>query len=340
MKYKEAISDAFMYEMARNKNIIITGIAVDYPSGIFGSLTKVYKKFGAKRVFDAPAMENAITGIAIGAASQGLRPVLVHPRVDFMFLSFDMLIQLAAKWRYMFGGNGGDVPIVIRAIIGRGWGQGSTHSQSIQSMLAHIPGLNVVMPTFPADVKGLIIAALRSRDPTVILEYRSLYDLEGPAPSNEPIEFGKARVIKKGSDITMVTTSFMTIEAMDAEKILKKEGISVELIDLRSIRPLDEKTILKSIKKTGRLIAVDTSWELCGVASEILALASEKAFNHLKSPPKRITLPDCPAPVSHSLEKVFYPSSETIYKACQAIMGKKITSAYNSKIIDNFKGPY
>ncbi|MDA1317544.1 MAG: alpha-ketoacid dehydrogenase subunit beta, partial [bacterium] len=276
MKYKEAISDAFMYEMARNKNIIITGIAVDYPSGIFGSLTKVYKKFGAKRVFDAPAMENAITGIAIGAASQGLRPVLVHPRVDFMFLSFDMLIQLAAKWRYMFGGNGGDVPIVIRAIIGRGWGQGSTHSQSIQSMLAHIPGLNVVMPTFPSDVKGLIIAALRSRDPTIILEYRSLYDIEGPAPSNEPIEFGKARVIKKGIDITLVTTSFMTIEAMDAEKILKKEGISVELIDLRSIRPLDEKTILKSIKKTGRLISVDTSWELCGVASEVLALASEK----------------------------------------------------------------
>jgi acetoin:2,6-dichlorophenolindophenol oxidoreductase subunit beta len=340
MKYKDAIADAFIYEMERNKNIFITGIAVDYPSGIFGSLTKVQKKFGSKRVFDAPAMENAITGIAVGAATQGMRPVIVHPRVDFMFLSFDMLIQLAAKWRYMFGGNGGDVPIVIRAIIGRGWGQGSTHSQSTQSMLAHIPGLNVVMPTYPSDVRGIIISALRGKDPTVILEHRSLYEIDQTITSRKPLPFGQSKIINKGTDITIVSTSFMTIEASEAVKKLKEEGISVELIDLISIRPLDEKTILRSVNKTGRLICVDTSWELCGVASEIIALATEKSFNSLISAPKRITLPNCPSPVSNSLEKVFYPTSETIFKACQAMMGKKIISEYNSNIVDNFKGPY
>jgi len=340
MKFKDAIADAFLYEMERNKNIFITGIAVDYPSGIFGSLTKVHKKFGSKRVFDAPAMENAITGIAVGAASQGMRPVIVHPRVDFMFLSFDMLIQLAAKWRYMFGGNGGDVPIVIRAIIGRGWGQGATHSQSTQSMLAHIPGLNVVMPTFSSDIRGIIISALRGKDPTVILEHRSLYEIDQKIISKKPLALGQSKVVKRGVDITIVSTSFMTIEALEAVKKLKKEGISVELIDLISIRPLDEKTILRSVKKTGRLICVDTSWELCGVASEIVALVTEKVFVYLKSPPKRITLPDCPSPVSNSLEKVFYPTSETIFKACQAMMGKKIISDYNSNIVDNFKGPY
>lgn len=340
MKYKDAIAEGFIFEMSRNKDIFITGIAVDYPSGIFGSLTKVYEKFGPKRVFDAPAMENAITGIAVGAASQGMRPVIVHPRVDFMFLSFDMLIQLAAKWRYMFGGNAGDVPIVIRAIIGRGWGQGATHSQSIQSMLAHIPGLNIIMPTFPNDAKGMLINALRDKNPTVILEYRTLYELEGNVVNNDPIPFGKARIVKRGNDITIVSVSFMTIEAIEAVKELRKVGISVELIDLRSIRPLDSDTIIKSVKKTGRLVVVDTSWELCGVAGEIVAIVAEKAFHLLKSPAKRITLPNCPAPVSHELEKVFYPSAETIYKACLSIMGQKIKNKYNSKIIDDFKGPY
>jgi len=340
IKYKNAIAEGISFEMSRNKNIFVTGIAVDYPSAIFGSLENIHKKFGGSRIFDAPAMENAITGIAIGAATQGMRPIIVHPRVDFMFLSFDMLIQLAAKWRYMFYGNGGNVPIVIRAIIGRGWGQGSTHSQSIQSMLGHIPGLNVLMPTFPDDAKGLIIAALRDNNPSIILEYRSLYELDGLVKDNNPVKIGKARIVNKGADITLVTTSFMTIEAKEAILKLKKEGISVELIDLRSIRPLDTKTIIHSVMKTGRIISVDTSWELYGVASEVLATVAEHAFHYLKSPGKRITLPNCPAPVSNSLEKVFYPSSETIYKACLSLMGRKIHSNYNSKKIDEFKGPY
>ena len=340
-KYSEALSEGIVQEMELNKDIFITGIAVDYSSGIFGTTVEAYKRFGPSRVFDSPAMENALTGIAIGAAAVGKRPIIVHPRVDFMFLSFDMLLQLAAKWRYMYGGNGGQVPIVIRAIIGRGWGQGATHSQSIQSSLAHFPGLTVVMPAFPEDAKGLMISALRHDGPVVILEYRTLYDTLGHVPQ-EPYAtpLGKARVVLEGTDVTVVATSYMVLEALKADQELKDSGISMEVIDLRSIRPLDEETIINSIKKTGRLIVVDTSWELCGVASEVGALAAEKCFMSLKSPIRRIALANCPAPVSQPLEKAFYPTASTIGKVALAMLGKELRDVGDVNFADNFKGPY
>ena len=341
LKYSQALSEGMVQEMQKNSNIFITGIAVDYPSGIFGTTVEALKLFGSSRVFDSPAMENALTGIAIGAAAAGKRPILIHPRIDFMFLSFDMLFQLAAKWKYMYAGNGGEVPIVIRAIIGRGWGQGSTHSQSLQSVLAHFPGMTVVMPAFPADAKGLMITALRHTGPVVILEYRTLYDTIGPVSIEpEAIPFGRANIIHAGSDITIVATSFMSYEALQAAKELKKSGVSAEVIDLRSIRPLDEETIINSVKKTGRLIVADTSWELCGISSEIAALIAEKAFYSLKLPVCRIALPDCPAPVSQSLEKVFYPSSSTIYMAAMKMMNKGEDQVSMNDISSEFKGPY
>ena len=341
IKYSEAISEGIVQEMESNPNIFITGIAVDYPSGIFGTTIDAFKKFGPSRVFDSPAMENALTGIAIGAAAVGKRPILVHPRVDFMFLSFDMLLQLAAKWRYMYGGNAGNVPIVIRGIIGRGWGQGSTHSQSIQAPLAHFPGLTVVMPAFPEDAKGLMISALRHTGPVVILEYRTLYDTMGEVSEKPiPTPIGKAKVVKEGKDLTIVATSFMSLEALNAAKKLEESGISIEVVDLRSIRPLDEETVLNSVKKTGRLIVADTSWELCGVASEIVALAAEKAFNFLKCPARRITIADCPAPVSNSLEKVFYPSSSTLIKAMCSMLGVESKEFGLIDLTESFKGPY
>jgi pyruvate dehydrogenase E1 component beta subunit len=341
LKYSQALSEGMVQEMQENPNIFITGIAVDYPSGIFGTTTEALSRFGPSRVFDSPAMENALTGIAIGAAAAGKRPILIHPRIDFMFLSLDMLFQLAAKWKYMYAGNAGEVPIVIRAIIGRGWGQGSTHSQSLQSVLAHFPGMTVVMPAFPSDAKGLMISALRHTGPVVILEYRTLYDTVGLV-SEEPkaIPFGKANVINPGSDITIVATSFMAYEALQASKELIKIGISAEVIDLRSIRPLDEETIINSVKKTGRLIVADTSWELCGISSEVAALVAEKAFHSLKTPVCRIALPDCPAPVSHSLEKVFYPSSSTIHKAAMRMMNKDGSEIHLKDLSLEFKGPY
>lgn len=341
IKYSAAISEALVSEMSANQDIFITGIAVDYPSGIFGTTVEAHKKFGPKRVFDSPAMENALTGIAIGAAAVGKRPVIVHPRVDFMFLSFDMLIQLAAKWQYMYGGNAGNVPIVIRAIIGRGWGQGATHSQSIQAPLAHFPGLTVVMPAFPSDAKGLMLSALRHTGPVVILEYRSLYDTEGPVPEgNIAVPFGKANIVRKGEDITIVSTSFMSCEALRAAEELERHGVSVEVIDLRSIRPLDEETIITSVKKTGRLVTADTSWELCGVASEVAALVAERALHFLKAPVRRLSLANCPAPVSQPLEKAFYPSANTIIKVVLSLLERENDEVNSLEMEDTFKGPY
>jgi len=341
IKYSQALSEGMVQEMEVNPDIFITGIAVDYPSGIFGTTTEARKRFGSARVFDAPAMENALTGICIGAAAVGKRPIIVHPRVDFMFLSFDMLLQLAAKWRYMYGGNAGQVPIVIRAIIGRGWGQGATHSQSIQAPLAHFPGLTVVMPAFPSDAKGLMISALRHTGPTVILEYRTLYDTQGYVPENPvAVPLGKANVVRQGKDITIVASSYMSYEAVHAADELQKYGIFAEVVDLRSIRPLDEETILSSVRKTGYLIVADTSWELCGVSSEVAALAAEKAFNYLKAPVRRLSVADCPSPVSQPLEKAFYPTASTIARIAQNVLGKEAQGIASLDRDDAFKGPY
>jgi len=340
IKFSEALSEGLTQAMESDINIFVTGIGVDYPSGIFGSTVAAADRF-PQRVFDAPAMENALTGIAIGAAAVGKRPVIVHPRNDFMFLAFDMLINLAAKWKYMYGGKAGAVPIVVRAVIGKGWGQGPTHSQSLQSVLAHFPGLIVLMPALPKDAKGLLMSALKQNSPVVLLEHRSLYDVVDDVPEEAfftPI--GKAAVLREGSDVTIVATSFMVYEALHAANQLETLGISVEVVDLRSIRPLDEETILLSIKKTGRLIVVDTSWEHCGVSSEIAALAAEKAFNYLKAPVRRITPANCPAPVSLPLEKAFYPTSSTIANATLVMLESHHEMIGDIDRLDNFKGPY
>jgi len=229
----------------------------------------------------------------------------------------------------------------VRAVIGKGWGQGASHSQSLQSVLAHFPGLNVVMPAFPADAKGLLMSALTHSSPVIMLEHRTLYDTEGDVPE-EPhfTPIGKAAVVREGKDVTIVATSFMSYEALHAAEQLAKEGISAEVVDVRSIRPLDEETILQSIRKTGRLIVADTSWELCGFSSEVAALAAEKAFNHLKAPVRRINVANCPAPVSQPLEKAFYPTATTIARAALAMLGKHSSAFGDIDREDNFKGPY
>jgi pyruvate dehydrogenase E1 component beta subunit len=340
LKYKDALSEATVQSMAIDKNIFITGIAVDYPSGIFGTTVEAARRF-PDRVFDAPAMENALTGIAIGAAAVGKRPIIVHPRNDFMFLALDQLINLAAKWRYMYGGNAGSLPIVTRAVIGRGWGQGATHSQSLHSILAHFPGLNVIMPAFPDDAKGLMAQALRGNSPTIILEHRSLFDTEGHVPEElTPIEFGKARVLKKGTDLTIVASSFMAYEALHAAEELERYGLSVEVIDPRTIRPLDREAIIQSVAKTGRLIVSDVSWDFCGFSAEVSAMVAEQAFEHLKAPIKRICMADCPAPVSSVLEASFYPRASTLAKAVVQMLDRHDIPEFAIDRNDNFKGPY
>jgi pyruvate/2-oxoglutarate/acetoin dehydrogenase E1 component len=327
--------------MKRDASVFVTGIGVDYESGIFGTTKDAFDTFGSSRVFESPSMENAMTGICIGAAAMGLRPILVHNRNDFMFLGLDPLINLASKWRYMYGGNAGDVPVVIRAIIGRGWGQGATHSQSLQATVAHFPGIAVVMPAMPKDAKGLVLSALRSRSPVVILEHRSLYDIEGEVPEGDyQTPIGSARVANNGSHITVVACSYSVIEALRAAAFLSRFNISVEVLDLISIRPLDEETILSSVRKTGKLLVMDTSWIKFGVASEIAAIVAEKAFEYLTSPIARIGLPNCPAPTSKILEDVFYPSANTLQQTICKILGRSDITENIESELDTFKGPY
>jgi len=341
LTYAQALSEGLVQAMERDPSIFVTGIAVDYPSGIFGSTTEATQRFGHERVFESPAMENALTGIAIGAAAMGKRPVVVHPRNDFMFLAFDQLINMAAKWKYMFNGRAGTAPIVVRAVIGKGWGQGATHSQSLQAPLAHFPGLTVVMPAFPDDAKALTIAALQHDGPVIILEHRTLYGTKGEVPEAcVAAPLGKARVVREGKDVTIVATSFMAYEALHAAEELARQGVEAEVVDLRTIRPLDEETILASLEKTGHLVAADTSWELCGVVSEVAALAAEKGFRFLKAPVKRIALANCPAPVSLKLEEAFYPKASTIAKAALSTLGYDPGKVGAIDREDTFKGPY
>ena len=340
IKYTEALSEGLVQAMERDPNIFITGISVDYSGGAFGTTTDAMKKFPT-RVFDAPSMENALTGIAIGAAAMGKRPIVYHPRNDFMFLALDQMINLAAKWKYMYAGNAGNMPLVVRAVVGKGWGQGATHSQSLHSILAHFPGLNVVLPATPSDAKGLMIAATQSNSPIVLLENRALYNIEEDvSESYYATPIGKANVLRAGKDITIVATSLMVQEALIAAENLAKEGIDVELIDIRSIRPLDEATVLNSIEKTGHLLVVDVSWKLCGFSSEIAALAVEKGYYHLKGPVRRMCLADCPAPVSLPLELAFYPNPTSIAKTVLSMLGKSIDGLGEISKEDDFVGPY
>jgi pyruvate/2-oxoglutarate/acetoin dehydrogenase E1 component len=341
LKYYEGLSEGIVESMERDPSIFMTGHAVDYPTGIFGSTVEARKRFGPKRVFDSPSMENAMAAIAIGAAAMGKRPILVHPRADFVFLAFDAMLNLGAKWHYMFGGNAGTVPFLVRAVVGKGWGQGATHSQSLQAPLAHFPGIKVAMPTTPADAKGLMLSALEASGPVVLLEHRSLYATEGEVPDEmAPIPFGQARVAREGTDVTIVATSIMAVEALTAAEEMERHGVSVEVIDPRSIRPLDKETIIRSVRKTGRLIVADTSWEMCGFASEVAALAAEQAFEDLKAPVRRIAPADCPAPVSHPLEDAFYPKASTLAKVIATMLDIETDTIGEIDPEDTFKGPY
>lgn len=327
--------------MESKPEVFIMGLGVTDYKGIFGTTLEAYKRFGPKRVLETPVSEGALTGIAIGAALTGKRPILVHARNDFMFLTLDQMINCASKWKYTYGGKS-SVPFVVRGIIGKGWGQGPTHSQSIQAVFLHFPGLYVAMPSCPFDAKGILITAIKQDVPFVILEHRALYDSSGYVPEdNFEIDIGKGRIVLSGSDITLIATSLMVKEGIKAHNALRKIGVSLEVIDPRFLRPLDKRLILNSVKKTGRCIVADTSWVDCGFSSEITAILTEEAFRYLKAPVIRIGLAPCPAPVSKPLEDEFYPTYKTIFiESCRILGIKPDMEIVKDKVIDNFKGPY
>jgi pyruvate dehydrogenase E1 component beta subunit len=342
LKYWQAISEATVQCMAEDPDIFVAGIGVDDFKGIFGTTRDAYLKFGSGRVFDIPNCENAFAGIVIGAAAMGKRPLVVHPRNDFMFLAMDQVMNLAAKWKYMYAAERG-VPIVLRGIVGRGWGQGATHSQSLQATFAHFPGLHVATPASPADAKGLLVTALRGSTPVVLLENRALYELEGYVPEElTPVPFGVGRIVRTGKDLTVVGASLMAYEASRAAEIMASEyGIEAEVIDPRSIRPLDEELIVASVGKTGHLVVVDTSWARYGFAAEVAAVVAERALGYLKSPIRRVTPPDCPAPVAKPLEDAFHPNPLTIVRACLDVLKTgTLTERPVAGVQDAFHGPY
>lgn len=341
LKYWQAISEALVQCMEADPSVFIAGAGVDDVRGIFGTTLAAARRFGPERVFDVPNCENAFAGVAIGAAAVGKRPVIVHARNDFMFLAFDQILNLAAKWKYMFGGAT-SVPVLFRGIVGRGWGQGATHCQSLHSVLGHFPGLHVATPAFPDDAKGMIISALQGSTPVVLLENRACYELEGPVPeAMVPVPFGRGRVVAEGQDVTIVAASLMAYEAVRAAAILADHGVRAEVIDARSIRPLDEELILASLKKTGRMVVVDTSWARYGFSAEVAAVAAEKGFDYLRAPIRRLTPPDCPSPVSKPLEDSFLPTPLTIAEACLAVL--KLDAKTSTDIEGahaRFVGPY
>lgn len=348
LTYTEALREAQDICLSMYPEVFVMGLGVPDPKGIFGSTLDLQEKYGAKRVFDIPLSENAVTGIAIGAAISGMRPILTHQRVDFALVAMEQMVNQAANWHYMFGGTM-RAPLVIRMIIGRGWGQGPQHSQSLQAWFAHIPGLKVVMPTTPHDAKGLLIAAVEDDNPVIFFEHRWLHSvrdevLEGLYRTN----IGEARILRHGTDVTLVAVSYMTLEALRAADRLDKEGISAEVIDLRSIRPWDTHTVLESVCKTGRLVVADTGWRAFGVASEIVSTVVEQGFDWLRAVPERVGLPACPCPTSPPLAAQFYPRASHIHLAAKRTLGLRpvsdlldLTPGQHLDVPDGtFRGPF
>jgi len=313
LSYRDALHEALDQSLARDPRVFIMGEGVDDVAGVFGTTKGLKEKYGENRVFDTPIAENSLTGIAAGAAMAGLRPVLIHARMDFLLLSFDQLVNHASKWSYMFAGQV-KVPMVVRTISARGWGSGSQHSQCIQGMLMNVPGLKIVAPATPYDAKGLMVSAIIDDNPVLFVEHRWLHKTTGHVPEElYSIPIGRGVIRRKGEDVTIVAISYMLVEALKASEKLQKEGISAEVVDLRSLKPFDEAIILESVAKTGRLIIADTGNKTGSVASEIAAFAAEKAFHLLKKPVKRVCCPDTPTPTSDVLEKAYYPTDEDIY---------------------------
>lgn len=340
--YAEAISEAIVQSMEKNPGIFVIGEGVDDATGIFGTTRRAFLKFGKERVMDTPLSEECITGVALGAGIMGKHALVVYARMDFMLLAMNQIINHAAKWSYTYGGKM-SAPLTLRAIVGRGWGQGPQHSQSLQSLFVHIPGLKVVMPTTPSDAKGLLIASLEEKCPVIFLEHRWLHKEKGPVPEEYySLPLGKARVIKEGKDITMVGISYGVFESLKAAKFLTQEGIGAEVIDICSLKPWDKETIFNSVKKTGRLIIIDTAWKMCGMAAEIAATVSEELFFSLRAPIKRLGFAESPTPTSFKLEEFFYPNFGDIISAVMKIIGSNLKGcgAAKEEYIKKFDGSF
>ncbi len=338
MTAAQAMYEGVVQEMERDDTVFCFGIGVDDFKAFYGTTKDLHKKFGPDRNFDTPLSEDAMTGFAIGAAMAGYKPIHCHIRMDFLLLGMNQLVNIAAKARYMYGGQV-SVPIVVRSVIGRSWGQGAQHSQGLHGLFMHIPGLKIFAPSTPYDHKGCLIAAIRDPDPTIIVEHRMVHQQRGHVPEElYTVPFGRSRVLQQGKDITIVAISYMAIEAMRAAALLEEAGVSAEVVDPVSLAPLDVDGITASVEKTGRLLVVDTDWTICGAAAEIAAAVMERH----PVPFKRMGYAPVPCPTTKNLENLYYPNPKTIAEtAYQLVHGKPRTfTAPEATEIIEFKGPF
>jgi pyruvate dehydrogenase E1 component beta subunit len=343
LTYRDALNEAMKEEMRRDPSVFTYGIDVGDHKRIFNSTKDLAEEFGPTRCFSTQLAEDAMTGFGLGAAINGMRPVHVHMRVDFLLLGMNQLVNMIATHTYGAGGTM-KVPIVIRAIIGRGWGQSYQHSKALHSWFAHVPGLKVVMPATPRDAKGMLVAAIRDDNPVVFIEHRWLYDAVGEVPDDcSGITLEGARVLRPGKDITVVGTSWMNVEAVKAAQILEKRGVSLEVIDVRSIAPFDRDTVIESVRKTGRCIVADNDWVECGFSAEVATTVYEACMGTLKAPIQRIGYAPTPCPCTRPLENEFYPNAVDIIRAAEAQLGLPPSdlSAEDFYSYENkFKGPF
>ena len=328
--FRQALNEALHLEMSRNKNVIVFGEDVcggtggtgekDAWGGAFGVTKGLLSEFGPDRIMDTPITESAFVGAAVGAAMTGLRPVTEIMFVDFLGVCFDQIFNQAAKVRYMFGGKA-DMPMVLRASYGAGASSASQHSQALYPIFTHIPGLKVVVPSNPYDAKGLLINAIRDEDPVIFLEHKMLYDISAEVPDEAyMVPFGEAGIIREGEDVTLISLGKMVNVCQEAANELAKENVAASILDLRTISPLDEETILEFTEETGRVVIVDEAYPRCGVAADVSSIIVEKAFSYLKAPIKKVTPPHSPVPYAPNLEQAFLPSRQKVIDAVKEVI--------------------
>jgi pyruvate/2-oxoglutarate/acetoin dehydrogenase E1 component len=342
LSYAEAIREAFDQEMERDAAVIVFGLDVDDPKAIQGTTRGLVQKYGPERVFGTPLSEDAMTGAAIGMAFAGLRPVHHHIRMDFMMLAMNQLINIAAKAHYMYGGQL-HVPIVVRAMIGKSWGQGAQHSQGLYPLFMNVPGFKVVMPTTPYDAKGCLIQAIRDENPVIYIDHRLLHFQKGPVPEDlYGVTPGKARVTVAGDDITLIGVSYMHVECMRAQRYLAEKGIHAEVIDPIWLSPLDTDTIVESVRHTGRLLVVDNGWTMCNSGAEIVATVAEKLGSTFAV--RRLGFAPVTCPPTPTLENLFYPNARTIAAAAYDLVKGSPQSWLPEERAElqeiEFKGPF
>ncbi len=320
MLYREAIAEAIIEEMERDDRVFLMGEDVGVLGGGFGGTKGIYQAFGGERVLDTPISETAIAGYALGAAMAGMRPIAEIMRVDWITICMDEIVNQTAKMRYLSGGHP-EVSMVIRAPAEGGIGLGGQHSQSFEAWFVHVPGLKVVMPSTPYDVKGLLKSAIRDPNPVIFLEPGVLYSVSGPVPEKDyVIPLGEAEVKKEGKDVTIVAWGTLLPKTMNAAQTLAEEGIDAEVVDPRTLSPLDIDTIINSVQKTGKLVIAHEAMRTCGVGAEIAALVQEQAFDHLDAPIQRVATPDVIIPVNRGLERFVLPQEDDIVSAVKAIV--------------------